>query len=120
MEWSWDLLCTPQRNLDFGPGRFLRLLHERAHHDDSAHDGRNVKCPRDSITACQSQFPQLSFQMFDMWLSKALEPRESDAFGESQKARLHVCRKAGDLLCHSFIEELDAPRHQAIVIFFLR
>jgi hypothetical protein len=31
---SSDLLCSPQRQLDLGARRFLRLLYERANDDD--------------------------------------------------------------------------------------
>jgi len=60
----------------------LRLLHERADHDDPAADRRDVKRSGNSIATGQPQLPKLALQVFDMRLAQTFQSGPFDAIGK--------------------------------------
>jgi len=61
-----DLLCSLERQIDFGAWSLLRLLDEYSDYDDSLTYGRHIKRPRDAIAPKQAHLPEFSFQMLHM------------------------------------------------------
>jgi hypothetical protein len=73
-----------------------------ANHHDPTSDRRNVKRARNSIAARQPQFPQLGFQMLDVWLAEAFQAYRHDTFSQPHKTRLYIGRKSGDFCRNKF------------------
>jgi hypothetical protein len=118
MGWSCDVLGSPQGEFNLRARGLLRLFYKSSNHYDSPADRSDVKRPGDSVAARQPQFPQLPLKVFYMRLAQALQARCANAFRKSQKPRLHVRRKTGDLSGNDFIQDFDSPCHGRLYLNF--
>jgi hypothetical protein len=55
-----------------------------------------------------------------MRFAQAFKSGRRNALGKTQKSRLHVGLKGGDLCGDGLVEDFDAPRHSRACISFLR
>jgi hypothetical protein len=118
MEWSCDVLGSPQGEFNLRARGLLRFFYKSSNHDDSPADRGDVKRPGYSVAARQPKFPQLPLQVLYMRFAQALQARCAGAFCKSQKSRLHVRRKTGDLGGNGFIQDFDLPCHGRLYLNF--
>jgi len=107
-----NLLRSSQGQVNFRTRRFLSLLLESADYNYAPSKSCYVKNASNPVAACQSNLPQLAFEMLDMRSAQILQSANANKVSNAGKLGANICRERTNLTSDCIIEQLDSPSHK--------